>query len=339
MKKATITVFLSALSILSCNKESPLPKPISVESVRLDATEAEVKVGETFILTATVLPENAANKNVKWSSGNSEVAAVGNDGTVTGLAAGKAEITVTTEDGYKSATCSVTVTSKGPDEALPGVFSVSESKTVRFSRGNLYYDGSAFQFETNQYDVPDGISASHLGYFFWSTSARVATADSYKDPTPSAPTDILFTNASADTPNPEFCAGGNEGTYRALSSAEWQYLLKTRMNAAVLSGKGITVCKNTNCLVIAPDNFIGKIEETYDATAWKEAEVAGLVCIPAAGYRDGSNIVNAGSNGYYWASTSSYGGISANVTFSGTFITPASYALRSIAYPLRLVKD
>lgn len=61
-------------------------------------------------LTVTVLPEDAPNKTVTWSSSNTAVATVSETGLVMGKSAGNATITATTEDGHKTATCEVTVT-------------------------------------------------------------------------------------------------------------------------------------------------------------------------------------------------------------------------------------
>lgn len=81
-----------------------------VESVELDKTSATLtQVGETLQLTATVAPENATNKNVTWESSNPEAATVDENGLVTAVATGTANITVTTEDGNKTASCEVTV--------------------------------------------------------------------------------------------------------------------------------------------------------------------------------------------------------------------------------------
>ena len=65
--------------------------------------------GEVVTLTATVNPSNASNKNVYWTSSDSSIATVDNSGKVTAIKAGSATVTVTTEDGGKTATCSVTV--------------------------------------------------------------------------------------------------------------------------------------------------------------------------------------------------------------------------------------
>lgn len=86
-------------------------EPVYVESVSLSKTTVTLAVDEQVTLTATVLPENADNKDVNWSSNNEDVATVTN-GVVTAVAAGTATITVTTVDGAKTATCVVTVTSE-----------------------------------------------------------------------------------------------------------------------------------------------------------------------------------------------------------------------------------
>lgn len=81
---------------------------VDVESVTLDKTALELITGNTGELVATVLPENATNKNVTWSTSDADVATV-EDGVVTAVAEGSATITVTTENGAKTATCEVTV--------------------------------------------------------------------------------------------------------------------------------------------------------------------------------------------------------------------------------------
>ena len=82
---------------------------ISVESVSLDKSEYTFhNLGETLTLNAVVSPSNATDKGIEWSSDNEAVASVDN-GKVTGLSNGTAVITVTTDDGAKSASCVVTV--------------------------------------------------------------------------------------------------------------------------------------------------------------------------------------------------------------------------------------
>ena len=84
------------------------PAPVSVTGVSLDKATLELYTGDTATLTATVQPSNATNQNVTWQSDNANVATV-EGGTVTAVGAGETDITVTTEDGGKTATCTVTV--------------------------------------------------------------------------------------------------------------------------------------------------------------------------------------------------------------------------------------
>jgi uncharacterized protein YjdB len=86
------------------------PANVPVTSVSLNQTSLNKQVGDPAVtLTATINPTNASNKNVSWSTSNSSVATV-NNGVVNFVGAGSAEITVTTQDGGKTATCNVTVT-------------------------------------------------------------------------------------------------------------------------------------------------------------------------------------------------------------------------------------
>lgn len=87
--------------------------PVAVTGVSVSPATATVNVGATQQLTATVAPSNATNTAVSWSSGNTSVATVSSTGLVTGVAGGSAVITVTTQDGGKTATSTITVPSAG----------------------------------------------------------------------------------------------------------------------------------------------------------------------------------------------------------------------------------
>ena len=88
---------------------------VSVTGVSLDKTELSLTVGDTETLTATVAPDNATDKTVTWTSSNSTVATVDQNGVVTAVARGTAVITATAADGSgASASCTVTVSSYLP---------------------------------------------------------------------------------------------------------------------------------------------------------------------------------------------------------------------------------
>ncbi|MBO7496226.1 MAG: Ig-like domain-containing protein [Salinivirgaceae bacterium] len=82
--------------------------PASVKGLELSKTNAKILIGSTDAITANVIPANAANKNVTWTSSDETIATVDN-GIVTGIAEGTATITATTEDGGFNKTCEVTV--------------------------------------------------------------------------------------------------------------------------------------------------------------------------------------------------------------------------------------
>lgn len=80
----------------------------AVNGIALDKHIITLASGDTETLTATVKPEDAANKNVTWSSDNTSVAEV-NNGVVTAVGTGVAYISVTTEDGGRTDSCKVVV--------------------------------------------------------------------------------------------------------------------------------------------------------------------------------------------------------------------------------------
>ena len=81
--------------------------PIRVEKIELSKTELPLFVGKTEKLTYTINPENATDQTAVWDSSNKTVATIADDGTVTALAEGTTDITLTIDE--KTATCKVTV--------------------------------------------------------------------------------------------------------------------------------------------------------------------------------------------------------------------------------------
>jgi uncharacterized protein (TIGR02145 family) len=106
MKKILFSAMILSLAFAACKEKDNNDEAISVT---LSLTSASLDAGDTLLLTATVLPENAANKTVIWSSSNASVATVSN-GLVTAVDSGSAMIVATTQDQNKSAVCTITVT-------------------------------------------------------------------------------------------------------------------------------------------------------------------------------------------------------------------------------------
>ncbi|WP_438770997.1 Ig-like domain-containing protein [Enterococcus sp. AZ189] len=86
---------------------------MSPESVKLDKTTLNLKVGETATLIPTVIPENTDDKSVEFTSSNTSIVTVTpKQGKVTAIATGSTSITAKTING-KTANCAVTITEEG----------------------------------------------------------------------------------------------------------------------------------------------------------------------------------------------------------------------------------
>ena len=110
--EAVVTVTTEDGGKTAACKVTVKAKAVNVTEVTLDRTELTLTEGETETLTATVKPDNADNRKVTWSSDKTEVATVDGAGKVTAVKPGEAVVTVTTEDGGKTASCKVTVKAK-----------------------------------------------------------------------------------------------------------------------------------------------------------------------------------------------------------------------------------
>lgn len=104
-KHFVIALFLMALmAVTACRKDEG---PVKATGIKLDYSELELTKGQSFSLKATVLPENAEDKNVQWSSSNEDVASVDATGKIIAFTLGSTTITAFIED--IKAECEVTV--------------------------------------------------------------------------------------------------------------------------------------------------------------------------------------------------------------------------------------
>ena len=115
---SVLVLSLSAGLFIGCGpvepEQDPTPTPatVAVTGVSLNKTALTLEEGSSETLTATVSPDNASNKSVTWKSSATDIATVDDSGKVTAVKIGSATITVTTADGGKTASCSVTVLEK-----------------------------------------------------------------------------------------------------------------------------------------------------------------------------------------------------------------------------------
>ena len=167
----------SIVFVVTVNEETP--SVVSVTGVELDKTSATMTVGDTETLTATVSPDDATDKKVKWSVGGTDAGAValysnadcttevGTDATSTltvyakGISAGSATVTATSNaDSTKSASCDVTVSAAAQEASadlrtvIVGFFTQFDPEFVK-----MLIRGDSF----DEYPVRDAFSVKYNG--------------------------------------------------------------------------------------------------------------------------------------------------------------------------------
>ena len=167
------------LSVFSCrptnNPDAPeIPEDPSeqvsegkVQSVSLNKTTITLKVGESFQLEATITPMSAVDKTVRWASDDESVATV-RAGLVKGISAGVTIVTITTNDGGKTASCEVTVID---NEVNPGTVA-PESVTISRTAVTLYVGES---ISLSAAVKPD--DATDKGIIWSSSKPNIASVD------------------------------------------------------------------------------------------------------------------------------------------------------------------
>ena len=237
------------------------------------------------------------------------------------------------------------------------IFSVSPSKKVMFSPGNLQYHpaNKKWRFAESQLDYIGAANKNcfstyngWLDLFGWSTSATnfgVSTSTSNSDYSGSF-VDWGTNTIGTDTPN----------TWRTLTYDEWFYVVFNRPNASSLNG--IAQVNGVNGLILLPDNWVCPAGvtfksgfhsisgvgyyyaayQTFTAEQWSKLESAGAVFLPATGFRYGSDVDYVQGDGYYWSATEDESNHAACLGFSeggaGMYGNDFCYGLS-----VRLVKD
>ena len=139
------------------------PKPVEVTHISLDKSNVTVPIGRDVMITATIYPSNAANKNITWTSSNTSIATVtspttsGNAAIVTWQGGGEVTITATAEgDTSKTATCRVTCES--PQQETTYYYSAGIEKVTVLN----YTTANGAQSVTNVNNIPDSLDISSI---------------------------------------------------------------------------------------------------------------------------------------------------------------------------------
>ena len=129
---------------------------VKVSEINLWPTSAEIEVGQTQQLAAAVLPSDAENKKIEWSSSDTSVATVNTNGLVTGVAKGEVTITATAKDG-SGVTGSATIKVVG-----------KKPTSITFNGETLYdfdsWQGKVINFkeDLNMKVLPEGADLSRI---------------------------------------------------------------------------------------------------------------------------------------------------------------------------------
>ena len=258
--------------------------------------------------------------------------------------------------------------------AVGGLFSVSSSEQVFFSKGNLQYRAfdERWRFAEQQYNyigsANSNISSSYNGWidlFGWGTSGWNSGAVCYQPwsrstaysdyyPGGSYLNDLTGNCANADWGvYNKISNGGNEaGLWRTLTNDEWAYVFKTRNTAS-----GIRYAKacvnNQNGVILLPDdwntsyyslsstNIAGAsfTSNTLSTSQWSTLEQHGAVFLPAAGDRNGSSVFSVGSDGEYWSASYNNSDYAYHVWFDDSGLFTQGYIYRDYGQSVRLVRD
>ncbi len=146
--------------------------PVAITDITLNKTSIRIANGSYFNLTASVSPTNSFDKIVRWSSSNTSVATVDQNGQVTAVANGSATITVATRDGSVSATCAVTVVTS---TAVSG--SVDMGTGVYWATENLGNTSSKPMGDT--YRWGETTAATQSGWSYYSLSDNSGNVTKY----------------------------------------------------------------------------------------------------------------------------------------------------------------
>jgi len=163
---------------------------VDVTGITLAESTKDLKVGEQVYLTPSFVPSNASNQGIIWTSSDASKVTVDSTGKITGISIGKADITVTSEDGGYTFTCEVNV----------DPISVS---AVNIVESNIGFDVSDQQILS--YQVLPG-DATNQNVTWSSSDLTVATVDGNGEVTAVSPGNAIINLTSEDGNKTDSCS-------------------------------------------------------------------------------------------------------------------------------------
>ena len=250
---------------------------------------------------------------------------------------------------------------------LSGEFTVGTGKKARFSGGNLWYDGSNFKFESEQYQSTPSSSgdrdSTHVSHFMWCGTAAAAIAKTYESDSATtffaASGFTVYGNSSWYTPGHvelmSLLFRRSASTVCGVANARWFKGCINTVGSTYVNGLFLIpdVFTWPETVTTTPENNINETNAGYSAVSFttdefKTLEKAGIVFLPAAGSRDGSagstSVLNVGSNGSYWIANLPNSSDPEQFGFDGSSMSPSGQnwsmnPSRSSAQSVRLLID
>ncbi|CEN48697.1 hypothetical protein CCAND38_630001 [Capnocytophaga canis] len=226
---------------------------VQVTAVELSESNLTLSLGDTHNLSANVLPTNATNKAVTWTSGNTSIATVSSSGKVTGVASGTVYITATTEDGGKTASCVVKVT----DEETPKMVLKTTANSLKLVINADPQDQNDVWIDLNnngQKDTGENVTSFNNWLYGTSTNYTINQLTSEKTVTIYGKTTILNCNQNQlinldVTKNPYLKKlGCNQNKLTNLDISKNPYLEVLQCHDSHLTN--LDVSKNTGLLYL-----------------------------------------------------------------------------------------
>lgn len=248
--------------------------------------------------------------------------------------------TVVEQAQFNNETVTLVFPVEAPEGAIDGLFTINEEGAkAYFSKGNLQYDKNSgtWSFMEHQYDmvetlgqnVGEGYANQNIvSLFGWSTSGYDLGSPCYQPWSTSTyyydyqaycnfHFNLYDQTGQADWGYNAIANGGNtENLWRTLTTEEWAYIFELRATPS-----GIRFAKarvgEVNGVVILPDDWSGSYfnlnfpnttnvyyeNNPISMEQWEMIEQYGVVFLPTAGYRLGTEVYNTESSGHYWSSS------------------------------------
>lgn len=338
--KLFLLLLLCFAALFSCSKsDAPDPLPpapidttVHVKSVKIDQSDFLLLPTKTKQLTVSIAPANASNKNVKWQTGDNNLATVDEYGLVTALQEGMVTITATSSSNaqmkasvkliilktYQVIAVGESYLPGGGESAVyweNGQINRLNGKTaygIIKSGDDLYISGTVLN--KNNYNIP----------VFWKNAERTTIGDMDGDETGFAlgiavkDNKVLLTqNEFSSNECPKYCSGRSKGSYFISENGNltevhlYNDSSASRANAILVDGEDVLVAGT-----YAKDNWVNS------AVFWRNDSSTIQELSPADGYyealaigRDGADIYYAGYGGcpytncnakaYIWKNNSS----------------------------------